>query len=145
ETRSAIRRPVLSVCVARDAGTGDRCRRLRSSGARRGMVAARGDRMSAAAIAIRATDPFASAWVSANAGAGKTHLLTDRVTRLLLSGADPSRILCLTYTKAAASEMAKRLFDRLGAWSLLTDSELRQNLVAIGAPTSDNETLRRAR
>jgi ATP-dependent helicase/nuclease subunit A len=53
--------------------------------------------------------------VSANAGAGKTYLLTDRVTRLLLSGASPARILCLTYTKAAAAEMATRRFDRLGA------------------------------
>ena len=58
------------------------------------------------AASQRATDPRVSAWVSANAGAGKTYLLTDRVTRLLLSGAQPARILCLTYTKAAAAEMA---------------------------------------
>jgi ATP-dependent helicase/nuclease subunit A len=96
-------------------------------------------------LAIRATDPHASAWVSANAGAGKTTLLTDRVTRLLLSGAEPSRILCLTYTKAAASEMAKRLFGRLGAWSLLPDSELTKNLVAIGAEGPTADSLREAR
>ena len=82
--------------------------------------------MSAATEA--ATDPGASAWVSANAGAGKTYLLTDRVTRLLLAGANPSRILCLTYTKAAAAEMATRLFDRLGEWALQSDDELTAHL-----------------
>src|SRR5215467_8787437 len=95
--------------------------------------------------AKRATDPEASAWVSANAGAGKTHLLTDRVTRLLLSGASPSRILCLTYTKAAASEMATRLFGRLGEWSLLADDKLAANLIAIGAAAPDADALRQAR
>ena len=53
-----------------------------------------------------ASDPNRSAWVAANAGAGKTHTLANRVTRLLLAGARPERILCLTYTKAAAAEMA---------------------------------------
>src|SRR5215467_5112845 len=95
--------------------------------------------------AKRATDPEASAWVSANAGAGKTHLLTDRVTRLLLSGASPSRILCLTYTKAAAAEMATRLFARLGDWALLADSDLTAKLNDIGAEPPDAETLQRAR
>src|SRR6266850_42058 len=95
--------------------------------------------------AKRATDPEASAWVSANAGAGKTHLLTDRVTRLLLSGASPSRILCLTYTKAAAAEMATRLFDRLGEWALLSDGELRARLHDIGAEPPDAKGLRKAR
>src|ERR1051326_136336 len=80
-----------------------------------------------------ATDPISSAWVSANAGAGKTYLLTDRVTRLLLAGSQPSRILCLTYTKAAAAERASRLFDRLGQWALLPDEELETQLLAIGA------------
>src|SRR3954470_4335166 len=97
----------------------------------------RGRRMSAHVQA--ATDPISSAWVSANAGAGKTYLLTDRVTRLLLAGSHPSRILCLTYTKAAAAEMASRLFDRLGLWALLPDDELDKRLRAIGADvvTSD--------
>ena len=58
-----------------------------------------------------AADPLASAWVRANAGTGKTHVLTMRVLRLLLSGTAPERILALTYTKAAAAEMAKRVFD----------------------------------
>ena len=70
--------------------------------------------MSAGELPRLATDPAVSAWVSANAGAGKTHVLTDRVTRLLLDGAYPARILCLTYTKAAAAEMSSRLFARLG-------------------------------
>ena len=55
---------------------------------------------------LDAADPKRSAWVSANAGAGKTYTLANRVTRLLLDGAKPERILCLTYTKAAAAEMA---------------------------------------
>ena len=57
-----------------------------------------------------ASNPAQSAWVSANAGSGKTFVLSRRVIRLLLAGVDPSRILCLTFTKAAAAEMAKRVF-----------------------------------
>ena len=63
-----------------------------------------------------AADPRASVWVSANAGTGKTHVLTQRVLRLLLAGTKPERILCLTYTKAAAAEMSKRVFDTLALW-----------------------------
>ena len=72
----------------------------------------------------RAADPRASAWVSANAGAGKTKVLTDRVVRLLLAGAPPGRILCLTFTKAAAANMAIRVFERLGRWVTLDEPEL---------------------
>lgn len=61
----------------------------------------------------RATDPALSIWVSANAGSGKTYVLTQRVLRLLLAGARPQSILCLTYTKAAAAEMRSRVADRL--------------------------------
>jgi ATP-dependent helicase/nuclease subunit A len=93
----------------------------------------------------RATDPACSAWVSANAGSGKTHLLTDRVTRLLLAGAKPERILCLTYTKAAASEMASRLFDRLGGWALLPDDALARALAKIGETDVRREQLAKAR
>src|SRR5712671_5682138 len=93
----------------------------------------------------RATDPGTSAWVSANAGSGKTYLLTDRVTRLLLSGAHPARILCLTYTKAAAAEMQTRLFGRLGEWALLADKELYKRLEDIGAEAIGADDLRRAR
>ena len=82
---------------------------------------------------IRAADPMASTWVSANAGSGKTRVLTDRVARLLLAGVDPSNILCLTYTKAAASEMQNRLFRRLGDWAMMTDDALRRELSDMGA------------
>ena len=58
-----------------------------------------------------ASDPAASAWVAANAGSGKTHVLAQRVIRLLLADADPANILCLTFTKAAAANMANRVFD----------------------------------
>ncbi|WP_210272827.1 double-strand break repair helicase AddA [Chthonobacter rhizosphaerae] len=71
-----------------------------------------------------ATDPAASVWVSANAGSGKTYVLSRRVIRLLLAGTDPGRILCLTFTKAAAAEMANRVFDVLGRWAVLPDDRL---------------------
>ncbi len=65
-----------------------------------------------------------SAWVAANAGTGKTYVLVQRILRLLLSGVKPERILCVTFTKAAASEMENRLFDKLGNWATLSDDEL---------------------
>jgi ATP-dependent helicase/nuclease subunit A len=71
-----------------------------------------------------AADPQASVWVNANAGTGKTHVLTLRVLRILLAGTPPEKILCLTYTKAAAAEMSKRIFEKLGAWVTATDVEL---------------------
>ena len=71
-----------------------------------------------------ASNPRGSAWVSANAGSGKTFVLARRVIRLLLAGADPGRILCLTFTKAAAAEMATRVFERLGEWTTLPDADL---------------------
>jgi ATP-dependent helicase/nuclease subunit A len=80
----------------------------------------------------RAADPARSVWVTANAGSGKTRVLTDRVARLLLHGTLPDRILCLTYTKAAAAEMQNRLFARLGEWSMLPDDRLRPALAALG-------------
>jgi ATP-dependent helicase/nuclease subunit A len=72
----------------------------------------------------RASDPAASAFVSANAGAGKTHVLVQRVIRLLLSGVPPEKILCLTFTKAAAANMAERVFTTLGHWVTLDDNAL---------------------
>ena len=81
---------------------------------------------------IEAADPRASTWLSANAGSGKTRVLTDRVARLLLDGTDPQNILCLTYTKAAASEMQNRLFKRLGEWAMMDDEPLRQSLGEMG-------------
>lgn len=72
----------------------------------------------------RAITPDHSAWVEANAGTGKTKVLTDRVTRLLLDGVKPERILCLTFTKAAAAEMRNRLAHQLGRWALTDDAKL---------------------
>ncbi|MBU2361523.1 MAG: double-strand break repair helicase AddA, partial [Alphaproteobacteria bacterium] len=71
-----------------------------------------------------AADPGLSAFVTANAGSGKTKTLIDRVARLLLAGAEPETILCVTYTKAAAAEMQRRLFQVLGEWSVLPDAVL---------------------
>ena len=86
---------------------------------------------------IRAADPEASAFVTANAGSGKTKTLVDRVARLLLRGARPEAILCVTYTKAAAAEMQRRLFDQLGGWSMLDDATLAAKLAAIGESPRD--------
>lgn len=72
----------------------------------------------------KASDPRGSAWVSANAGAGKTFVLARRVLRLLLDDQDPSSLLCLTFTKAAAAEMAARVFDELARWTRLGDADL---------------------
>ncbi len=75
-----------------------------------------------------ASDPESSVWVGASAGTGKTKVLTDRVLRLMLAGTDPSRILCLTFTKAAAAEMANRIADRLSIWAVADEDRLRANL-----------------
>ena len=71
-----------------------------------------------------AATPDLSAWVSAHAGSGKTHVLSQRVVRLLLDGCEPSRVLCLTYTRAAAANMANRVFRDLAAWALMDDAAL---------------------
>ncbi len=81
---------------------------------------------------VRAARPDVSTWLAANAGSGKTRVLTDRVARLLLSGVEPQHILCLTYTKAAASEMQNRLFRRLGEWAMLEDAKLIRALRDLG-------------
>ena len=96
---------------------------------------------------IDAADPSGSVWLAANAGSGKTRVLTDRVGWLLLEGAAPERILCLTYTRAAAGEMQNRLFKRLGEWAMLPDAELRTQITRLGAArgTVPTEVLRRAR
>lgn len=96
---------------------------------------------------VTAANPNASTWVSANAGSGKTRVLTDRVARLLLRGTDPQKILCLTYTNAAAAEMQNRLFKRLGKWAMLQDADLRDALEALGEDKSlfDEAKLRQAR
>lgn len=81
---------------------------------------------------VRAADPRRSTWLTANAGSGKTRVLTDRVARLLLAGTAPERILCLTYTKAAATEMQNRLLARLGQWAMLPEADLRAELARLG-------------
>jgi len=92
---------------------------------------------------IEAADPTLNTWLSANAGSGKTRVLTDRVARLLLAGVSPQNILCLTYTKAAASEMQNRLFERLGSWAMKPDVTLREELAELGVMEVDG--LARAR
>ncbi|WP_454718352.1 double-strand break repair helicase AddA [Caulobacter segnis] len=95
-----------------------------------------------------AADPAISAFVTANAGSGKTKTLIDRVARLLLAKVMPEAILCVTYTKAAAAEMQRRLFERLGKWSVTSDADLRAELVKlVGEPeaTYDAKRLSEAR
>lgn len=93
----------------------------------------------------RATNPVATVWVSANAGSGKTYVLSRRVIRLLLDGARPSELLCLTFTKVAASEMANKVFEILGKWAQLDDGKLAGEIRDLtGKPASPDQT-RRAR
>ena len=99
----------------------------------------------AAAAQRAASDPASSAWVSANAGAGKTKVLTDRVIRLMLAGAPPSRILCLTFTKAAAAEMTIRVFESLGNWVTLDDGPLADALQVLTGEKPRRALLDRAR
>src|SRR6201981_1337598 len=80
----------------------------------------------------RASDPEASAFVSANAGSGKTHVLVQRVIRLLLSGVPPEKILCITFTKAAAANMAERVVSTLGHWVTLDDVSLDAAIRGVG-------------
>jgi ATP-dependent helicase/nuclease subunit A len=93
----------------------------------------------------RASDPAVSAWVSANAGSGKTEVLVHRVIRLLLAGTPPERILCLTFTRAAAAEMSNRLFRDLGAWVVLDDRSLLEQIRTLCGHEADPELLSRAR
>ncbi|MTI44563.1 DNA helicase/exodeoxyribonuclease V subunit A [Roseibium hamelinense] len=92
-----------------------------------------------------ASRPKASAWVSANAGSGKTFVLSRRVVRLLLDGTDPSRILALTFTKAAAAEMATRVFKILGSWVAMDDATLAAELTDIEGAAPGRARLAMAR
>ncbi|HEX9881459.1 MAG TPA: double-strand break repair helicase AddA [Hyphomicrobium sp.] len=92
-----------------------------------------------------AADPRASAWVSANAGTGKTHVLTQRALRLMLAGTIPERILCLTYTKAAAAEMSKRVYDTLAEWVTMAEEPLFKRLEELTAHAPTKEEIARAR
>ena len=91
-----------------------------------------------------AADPRVHAALSASAGTGKTHVLTARVLRLLLHGVRPESILCLTFTKAAAAEMANRISARLAAWVRLKDIDLGADLEALGEDSGE-ESRNRAR
>ena len=94
---------------------------------------------------IEASDPAVSAWVAANAGSGKTHVLAQRVIRLLLEGVAPEKILCITFTKAAAATMAQRVFDTLSAWTALDDAKLGQAIRAISDLVPDASLRAQAR
>ena len=88
-----------------------------------------------------ASDPSAAVFVSANAGSGKTHVLAQRVIRLMLDGSpvgvDPAKILCITFTKAAAANMAARVYDQLKGWIALADDALDQAMGEIGVRDID--------
>jgi ATP-dependent helicase/nuclease subunit A len=93
----------------------------------------------------RAAGPRASAWVSASAGTGKTRVLIDRLLWLMLDGADPARILCLTFTRAAAAEMANRLNEELANWATLRSGTLAEILQKLTGSMPDDATIARAR
>ncbi len=93
----------------------------------------------------RAADPGSSVWVAASAGTGKTKVLTDRVLRLLLGGTPADRLLCLTFTKAAAAEMANRIALQLRDWATAEDRTLSDRLAELLDATPDAATLTRAR
>ena len=84
-----------------------------------------------------AADPERSVFVSANAGSGKTHVLVQRVINLLLRGEDPAKILCITFTKAAAANMATRVFDTLAEWTTLDDDALDEKIRLATGKTPD--------
>jgi ATP-dependent helicase/nuclease subunit A len=92
-----------------------------------------------------ASDPTQSVWVRANAGSGKTYVLTARVLRLLVGGARPEEILCLTYTKAAAAEMRSRVAERLGRWALMDEAALERDLDELCGEAPRAATRHRAR
>jgi len=93
----------------------------------------------------QAANPKNSVWVSANAGSGKTQVLVQRVIRLLLEGVEPASILCITYTKAAAAEMADRLYGQLASWTALSNDKLGETISSLGADGKNQIILTRAR
>src|SRR5882762_7581284 len=119
--------------------------RGRRTGARRMVTAPRQIPDAVRATQARASDPRSSAFVSANAGSGKTHVLVQRVIRLLLNGVPPERILCITFTKAAAANMAERVFSTLGHWVTLSDDALDAAIVDAGIARPDAKLRMRAR
>ena len=102
--------------------------------------------MSGAAETTQAAlNPHGSAWVGANAGTGKTYILVSRLVRLMLDGVAPEKLLCLTYTRAAAAEMQGRLFDLLAEWTLLDNDALLDAIAQRLGMTADAKTLAAAR
>jgi ATP-dependent helicase/nuclease subunit A len=99
----------------------------------------------AAAAQRQALGSDTSVWVAASAGTGKTKVLTDRLLALMLDGTDPARILCLTFTRAAAAEMANRVNDRLAKWTTMPPGALEQDLVALTGRMPDEYETARAR
>ncbi len=93
----------------------------------------------------KASQPATSAFVAANAGSGKTYVLVNRVIRLLLQGTPPEKILCITFTKAAAANMAEKVFERLGRWVILPDDQLDREIRAAGEGKPTPQTRSRAR
>ena len=134
-------------------------RRLRPPRARQGMVATGGGdegesndrrphhpRRRAPTCRSTAADPDVSAFVSANAGSGKTYVLAQRVINLLLRGVDPAKILCITFTKTAAANMANEVFKRLAAWTALDDAALDKEIaLSTGAKPSAEQRARARR
>ncbi|MCZ6861791.1 MAG: UvrD-helicase domain-containing protein, partial [Alphaproteobacteria bacterium] len=102
-------------------------------------------RDSAVRAQSQASDPEASAWVGASAGTGKTRVLTERVLRRLLGGTKAEHILCLTFTKAAAAEMASRLARALSRWAVIEDDALAEALDGLTGQAPDAEGLLAAR
>src|SRR6478736_2786653 len=119
-----------------------RCRRF---GDRRMVTVARIIPDAVRATQARASDPAASSFVSANAGSGKTHVLVQRVIRLLLDDVAPEKILCLTFTKAAAANMAERVFTTLGHWVTLDDDALDAAIRDTGIAHPDKKLRKSAR
>ena len=136
-----IRERSGALSLARAPDVEDALRRLRPPRPRQGMV---GDRRRARSesnerrrapsrptcrrVQVEAADPDVSAFVSANAGSGKTYVLAQRVINLLLRGVDPAKILCITFTKTAAANMANEVFKRLAGWTALDDAALDEQI-----------------
>ena len=93
----------------------------------------------------RASNPYTSAWVSASAGSGKTKVLSDRVLNLMLMTGETDKILCLTFTKVAAAEMANRITERLKKWSVMDEKELIKELTNLTEEVPTPEILERAK
>ena len=92
-------------------------------------------------LQLKASNPENSVWVSASAGTGKTKILTDRVLRLLISGVPPQKILCITFTNAAAGEMQHRIYNKLEAWTKVDDNQLMADLRLLTGLAPNKEEL----